>query len=63
MPFGIDIELTNWPNAGDETGERVQIRAGYELTRHTVLQVVSSYQAMSGAEHGLGGGARLQFRF
>ncbi len=63
VPVGVDIELTNWPDSGDETGERVRFRLGYEFTDNWSAQAVASYQALTGSEHGLGGGGRLVFRF
>jgi len=63
VPFGVDVELTNWPDSGAETGERVRVRIGYEVTRRVAFQLAASYQALRGSEHGLGGGGRLQFRF
>jgi hypothetical protein len=63
VPVSFEVEITNTPNDGKDFGERGHLRVGYELSRHVVAHLGASYQALTGNDHGLGGGAELELRF
>lgn len=63
VPLALEIVLTNEPNAGQDSGERARLRVGYELTKAVTATLLTSYQALKGAEHGLGAGVEMGFRF
>lgn len=62
-PMAFEVEITNEPNSGRDTGEVARFRLGRELTETTTLNFMASYQALTGNDHGVGGGAELLFHF
>ncbi len=63
FPMRLDLLLTNWPDADQETGELVRWTFGYALASGHVLHLSASYQARSDRDHGLGVGTGVDFRF
>lgn len=63
VPVAFEAVLTNTPDASRRTGEMVRLRVGRQFTPLLRLNLLGSYQAREGPDHGLGGGAELLLRF
>jgi len=62
IPVGFDILLTDYPDDSGVWGELVRLHIGWLATPGVELGLSVSYQALRGAEHGVGGGAVIRFR-
>lgn len=63
MPLTFEVLLTDGPNQSLSAGEMTRLKLGWQATSHLTLTAMASYQALSGPDHGLGGGGEAMWRF
>ncbi len=63
VPVTFEVLLTDGPNQNASAGEMTRLKLGWQATANLTLTGVASYQALSGPDHGLGGGAEAMWRF
>lgn len=63
VPVTFEVLLTDGPNESVNAGEMTRLKLGWQATGHLTLTGMASYQARSGPDHGLGGGAEAMWRF
>lgn len=62
-PVDLEAILTNAPDNASSSGERIRLRVGRRLSELLQLSVLLSYQGRQSADHGLGAGAEVLWRF